>query len=471
MTSLHANTSAADPTARLAENLGAMERRAGMSLAVIYAFRMFGIFLLIPVFALYGDKLPGATPFLMGLALGIYGLTQAIFQIPFAMWSDRIGRKPVIYTGLIIYAIGSLVAGSAESIEGIIFGRALQGAGAIAATLMALAADLSREEHRIKMMALIGASIGASFALSMVMGPLIDAWIGLHGIFYGTAILALAGMLILYFAVPDPLESRFHRDAQLSTASLGDVLRDGQLLRLDAGIFILHFVLMSLFLVLPLLLRDFVQLPEQEHWEVYIPVFVIALILMVPFIIIAEKKQLMKPVFVGAISAIIIATLGFIVSDGRVLFLISLVVFFAGFNLLEASLPSLISKTAKATQKGTAMGVYSSSQFLGAFVGGSVGGLAHQHWGVQGVYFSALTALVFWLLLALTMKKPVHLSTYLLRVKDVDAGQLLAVEGVAEAVLVEDADRSSAVAYLKVEKRILDEEKLLSLASETQPSK
>ena len=470
MTSSEATPGATDSAAKLAENLGAMERRAGMSLSAIYAFRMFGIFLLIPVFALYGEKLPGATPFLMGLALGIYGLTQAIFQIPFAMWSDKIGRKPVIYTGLIIYAIGSLVAGSADSIEGIIFGRALQGAGAIAATLMALAADLSREEHRIKMMALIGASIGASFALSMVMGPLVDAWIGLQGIFYGTAVLALVGMLILYFAVPDPLHSRFHRDAQLNTASLGDVLRDSQLLRLDAGIFILHFVLMSLFLVLPLLLRDFVQLPEQEHWEVYIPVFVISLLLMVPFIIIAEKKQLMKPVFVGAIATLLVATLGFIFSESRWLFLVSLVIFFAGFNLLEASLPSLISKTARATQKGTAMGVYSSSQFLGAFAGGSLGGLAHQYWGVEGVYFTAVGALLFWLLLAATMKKPVHLSTYLLNVNNVEVEQLLAVPGVAEAVLVQEPDRSSAVAYLKVEKRILDEEKLLSLASETQPS-
>ncbi len=445
-------------------NLASQERRAAVSLAMIYAFRMLGLFMILPVFALYSDKLPGATPMLMGIALGVYGLTQAILQIPFAMWSDKIGRKPVLYIGLLLFAAGSLVAGSAQSIEGIIFGRALQGAGAIAATLMALAADLSREEHRMKMMALIGASIGASFALSMVLGPMVNAWVGISGIFYGTAGLALIGILILYFIVPDPLHSHFHRDAQLKTSSLADVFKDKQLLRLDAGIFILHFVLMSLFLVMPLLLRDFVELPAEKHWQVYLPVFAVSLILMVPFIIIAERKQAMKPVFIGAIIVTIVATLGFLSSHSSALFILSLVLFFAGFNLLEASLPSLISKTADATQKGTAMGVYSSSQFFGAFAGGTVGGYAHQTWGIQGVYYAVLLALVFWLFLALTMKKPSFLSTYLLNVDDVSVEQLLAVDGVVEATIIDDENESGLVAYLKVKKRILDEEKLLSLA-------
>jgi MFS family permease len=421
--------------------------------------------MILPVFALYGDQLPGATPFLMGLALGVYGLTQAILQIPFAMWSDKIGRKPVLYIGLLIFAIGSIVAGSAQSIEGIIVGRALQGAGAIAATLMALAADLSREEHRLKMMAMIGASIGVSFALSMVLGPMVNAWVGISGIFYGTAGLAVIGMLILYFIVPDPLHSHFHRDAQLKTSSLADVFKDKQLLRLDAGIFILHFVLMSLFLVMPLLLRDFVELPAEKHWQVYLPVFAVSLILMVPFIIIAERKQAMKPVFIGAIIVCMLATLGFLSSSSSTIFILSLVLFFAGFNLLEASLPSLISKTADATQKGTAMGVYSSSQFFGAFAGGTVGGYAHQTWGVQGVYYAVLLALVFWLLLAATMKKPLFLSTYLLNVDDVSVEQLLAVDGVVEATIIDDENESGLIAYLKVKKRILDEEKLLSLAA------
>ncbi|MCK4675725.1 MAG: MFS transporter, partial [Gammaproteobacteria bacterium] len=311
----------------------------------------------------------------------------------------------------------------------------------------------------------IGASIGAAFALSMVLGPMVNAWIGISGIFYSTAVLALIGMLLLYYIVPDPLHSHFHRDAQLKTSSLADVLKDKQLLRLDAGIFVLHFVLMSLFLVLPVLLRDFVDLPAEKHWQVYLPVFAVSLILMVPFIILAESKQLMKPVFIGAIFISMLATLGFLSSSSVTLFILSMVLFFAGFNLLEASLPSLISKTADATQKGTAMGVYSSSQFFGAFAGGSIGGYAHQTWGVQGVYYAVLLALFFWLLLAISMKKPSFLSTYLLNVDDVSVEQLLAVEGVVEATLINDEKQSGIVAYLKVKKRILDEEKLLSLAT------
>ena len=211
---------------QVSNNLAAQERSAAISLAIIYAFRMIGLFMILPVFALYAEHLPGATPFLMGLALGVYGLTQALLQIPFGMWSDRIGRKPVIFIGLLIFIAGSLIAGSAESIEGIIVGRAIQGGGAIAAALMALAADLSREEHRTKMMALIGVSIGASFAISMVTGPIVNDLIGISGIFYGTAILAVVGIAILYFFVPDPPSSHFHRDAEVEPRSLMSVLKN-----------------------------------------------------------------------------------------------------------------------------------------------------------------------------------------------------------------------------------------------------
>lgn len=432
---------------------------------MIYAFRMLGLFMILPVFALYADDFPGATPLLMGLALGVYGLTQAVLQIPFGMWSDRIGRKPVIFIGLLIFAAGSLIAGSATSIEGIIVGRAIQGGGAIAAALMALAADLSREEHRTKMMALIGVSIGASFALSMVLGPTVNELVGISGIFYGTAVMAFVGIVILYFLVPNPVHSHFHRDAEVETQSLLSVLKNTQLLRLDLGILSLHFVLMSLFLVLPLVLLNEHDVIASDHWKIYLPVFAVSLIIMVPFIIIAERKQAMKPVFIGAIVSLIVATVIFITSEMFWLMVLALIIFFAGFNLLEASLPSLITKTAPATQKGTAMGMYSSSQFLGAFAGGAVGGFAHQTWGIQGVYMTVLVILSIWLLLAVTMKKPSYLSTYLLNVNDVSIERLLAVEGVMEATLIDDENDSGQVAYLKVEKRILDEEKLLSLAT------
>ena len=444
------------------EQLGTQEKRAGISLALIYAFRMLGLFMILPVFALYAEDLPEATPLLTGLALGIYGLTQAMLQIPFGMLSDKIGRKPVIAAGLVIFALGSLIAASSDSIYGIIAGRAIQGAGAIASALMALAADLSREEHRMRMMALIGISIGLAFATSMVLGPVINEWIGMSGIFAGTAVLAVMGIGILYLFVPDPRDSHFHRDAELQPSSLGSVLKTTDLLRLDVGIFSLHFVLMSVFLVIPLELRDGAVLAASQHWMLYLPVFIISLVLMVPFIILAEKKDKMKPVFVGAIAALIIAVLGLLSGRDLTTIAIFMTLFFAAFNLLEASLPSLIAKTAHADQKGTAMGIYSSSQFFGAFAGGALGGIAHDAWGIDGVYVLALAMLSTWFLVALFMKKPRNLSTYLMKVAEVNEQDLLAVTGVVEAAIVKE----EGVAYLKVQKNILDEEKLLSMAVE-----
>ncbi len=451
------------------ENLGKNERRAGVSLALIYAFRMLGLFMIMPVFALYAEQLPEATPFLTGLALGIYGLTQALLQIPFGMLSDRIGRKPVIFAGLGIFALGSVVAASADGIHGIIIGRALQGSGAIASALMALAADLSREEHRTKMMALIGASIGVAFAASMVLGPVINEWIGISGIFAGTAALALVSIAMLYLIVPDPSRTHFHSDAQVQSGAMAYVLRDGQLLRLDLGIFILHFSLMCVFLVMPLELRDVANLDAAEHWKLYLPVFVLSLVIMLPFVIIAERNRRIKQVFLGAIMTLILAVAGFVYSAGFIELAVSLVLFFAGLNLLEAALPSLVSKTAKATLKGTAMGVYSSSQFMGAFAGGVIGGAVHGQWGIDGVYFTVLVALCLWLSLAFSMRQPRYLSTYLLNVgvrKESEIADLTrdlaAVAGVAEVSVIAD----EGVAYLKVEKHVLDDKKLLSFMAD-----
>jgi len=444
------------------EQLGQQERRAGISLALIYAFRMFGLFLILPVFALHAETLPETTPMLTGLALGIYGFTQAILQIPFGMLSDRIGRKPVIAAGLVIFALGSLLAASSDSIYGIIAGRALQGAGAIASVLMALAADLSREEHRTRMMAMIGMSIGVAFAASMVLGPLVNEWVGVSGIFSGTAVLAILGIAILYLFVPNPLVSHFHRDAEVQTASLKSVLKNTDLLRLDMGIFTLHFVIMAVFLVIPLELRDDAGIAASQHWQIYLPIFVVSVILMVPFIILAEKKDLMKPVFVGAIAGLIVAVLGLLSGHDLVTIVTFLVLFFVAFNLLEASLPSLVSKTAHADQKGTAMGVYSTSQFLGTFAGGALGGIAHDLWGINGAYWLVLGILLAWFVIAASMKKPRNLSTFLMKVGNITEQQLLAVDGVIEAVII----REEGVAYLKVQKSILNEEKLSSYAAD-----
>jgi len=440
------------------------ERRSAFSLAGIFSTRMLGLFMILPVFALYSDHLEGATPFLIGLAMGIYGLTQALLQIPFGMLSDRIGRKPVIYAGLAIFALGSVVAAMSDSITGMIIGRAMQGAGAIAAAVMALAADLTREEHRLKAMAIMGMSMGVSFSIALIMGPMMNSWFGLHGIFWMTAALAVVGMAILALLVPTPVVSRFHRDAEPVPAQFKNVLADTQLLRLDFGIFVLHMILTATFVAIPLALRDKAGLDSAEHWMVYLFVLVVSFIAMVPFIIIAEKKRKMKQIFVGAIALLMVAVLLLSQVSGSVTgIVIALLAFFLAFNILEASLPSLVAKIAPADKKGTAMGVYTSSQFMGAFVGGVSGGWLYQHMGGEAVFmFCGLLASI-WVILAGTMKQPRHLGSYMINVGQVNeveaklmGAEIAKVAGVVEVTVIPE----DGVAYLKIDSKIIDEEEL-----------
>jgi MFS family permease len=442
------------------EGMTSAERKAAFSLAGLYALRMLGLFMILPVFALYAEQLGDATPFLAGLAIGIYGLTQACLQIPFGMLSDRFGRKRIIIVGLVIFAAGSALAALADSIFWVILGRALQGAGAIAAAVMALAADLSREEHRVKVMAVIGVSIGFAFALAMVLGPVLNEWVGVKGIFWVTALLALSGILVTAFVIPQPVRSRFHRDAEPVPALFRRVLTDKQLLRLDFGILTLHMLLMATFVAVPLALRDVAEFDVNRHWQLYLLVLVLSMVAMVPFIIMAEKHRRMKPVFLGAILALAIAELGLLnFHDSLLAMVVLLFVFFTSFNLLEASLPSLVAKMAPPDAKGTAMGIYSSAQFLGAFLGGALGGWMHGLFGLSGVFgFAALGALL-WFFVAYTMKNPRYLSNYLLNVgivNDADARriaiQLTQVRGVAEAIVI----AADGVAYLKVDQHALD---------------
>jgi MFS family permease len=334
----------------------ALERRTVSSLALLYSFRMLGLFMVLPLLSLYAGDYPGATPALIGLALGVYGLSQALLQIPFGWVSDRIGRKPVIYGGLVLFALGSLVAAMADSITGIVLGRALQGAGAIAGTVMALLADLTRDEQRTKAMAVVGISIGMSFAVALVLGPLVAGVVGLSGVFYLTAILAVAGMALVGLRVPTPpVNTANHHVAGAVPGLLGRSFRDVGLARINLGIFVLHFILMSSFLVVPQLLESAAGVAREQHWKIYLLTLVVSVIAMLPLMRTAERGGRPQQMFILAIILVLVAVgmLGF--APGALPVYLSLCLFFTGFNYLEATLPSLVSKAVFEGGKGTAL--------------------------------------------------------------------------------------------------------------------
>lgn len=431
------------------EKMTPTELRATMSLASIYGLRMLGMFLILPIFAIYATSLPNQPSSLMiGLALGAYGLTQALFQLPFGIASDKFGRKKMIYIGLIIFAIGSMVAALAINIETIIIGRAIQGAGAVSAVVTALVADLTRDENRTKAMATIGGTIGIAFALSIVGGPILNQWIGVPGIFAMTAILSLAAIAVVKFIVPNPIISHYHSDASAAPAKLKDVLKNTQLLRLNYGIFALHAAQMAMFVVVPFAIIESSQMHENQHWQIYLPVLLISFALMVPAIIYAEKHAKTKLVFIGAIALMLIAQLAFANAIQHFWgIVISLGLYFVAFNILEASLPSIISKVAPAAAKGTAIGVYNTAQSLGIFVGGALGGYLSHSLGFASVFIFCSIMIFLWLLLAISMQAPAAVRTKmysmldtgkLLSIKQTEAlrQKLLKLKGVIEAVVL-----------------------------------
>ncbi|CAN5251114.1 MFS transporter [soil metagenome] len=385
-----------------ADRMTANEWRATTSLASIFGLRMLGLFLILPVFAVHARSMPGGdSPALVGLAIGIYGLTQGFLQIPFGLGSDRYGRKRVITIGLLIFALGSIVAALAPTVAWIAAGRALQGAGAISAAITALIADCTRDSQRTKAMAVVGSSIGLTFALSLVGAPVLYRLIGMPGIFAMTAILSIGAIGVVRWVVPDPPATVA---AMKDRVGFGAVLVNPHLMRLNFGIFTLHLVQMAMFVVVPAMLVDAAGLPLTQHWQVYLPVVLVSFLIMVPIIVTMERKQRNRIVFLGSIVLLALVAVALMEVGSVLTIAAALLAFFVGFNLLEAMLPSLISRTAPVAAKGAALGVYNTTQSLGLAAGGLLGGWLLQHHGAHAVFIMSFVLLLLWLAVASGMR-------------------------------------------------------------------
>ena len=415
--------------------------------------------MLMPVLAIYGQELEGFSPLWVGLAIGAYGLTQALLQIPMGWLSDKFGRKRVIVGGLIMFAIGSLVAALADSIYMMTLGRALQGMGAIASAVLALAADLSRDEQRPKVMAVIGMCIGLSFAFAMLLGPMIAASFGISGIFWLTTALALCGIVIVLTVVPTAVNRAPKGDTLAVFADIKKLIKDPQLARLDIGVMFLHLTLTAVFVVLPskLIADGFLA---QYHWKLYIPVLIFAFVLMVPIMIISIKKEKEKQAFIASIALLVASLLTLTLAANSVLGIgISMLGYFIAFNFLEATMPAMVSRMAPANQKGSAMGVFSSGQFFGAFLGGMIGGMIASIESGQAVFAAATLIGLIWLAIAWGMVVPPR-SKLISLITDTEteqqaedlAARLVELDGVLEATVVWEENRT----YLKVNDKIFN---------------
>nr|WP_254311269.1 MFS transporter [Rahnella aceris] len=443
------------------------ESRATWGLGTVFSLRMLGMFMVLPVLTTYGMKLSGASETLIGIAIGIYGLAQAVFQIPFGLLSDRVGRKPLIVFGLVIFCIGSIVAASTESIWGVIIGRALQGSGAIAAAVMALLSDLTREQNRTKAMAFIGISFGITFAIAMVLGPIIThAW-GLHALFWAIAVLTVLGIIITVAVVPSPATHILNRESSMVKGSFGKVMGNAKLLKLNFGILCLHVLLMSSFVVLPQVMEH-AGFPPSEHWRVYLITMLTSFVAVIPVIVYAEKKRHMKQVFMGCVVVLLLAEIVLWAAGLHLWAVIAgIQLFFLAFNVMEAILPSLISKESPAGYKGTAMGLYSTSQFIGVAIGGSLGGYVYGHAGAGAVFLVCAAIAVVWLLVSSTMTEPPYVSSLRITLSELAVkdsalqARILAQPGVAEAVVVPE----EFSAYVKVDTKQTNRKALEQLVS------
>jgi len=384
--------------------MNSIERRAAISLASVLSLRMLGLFMVLPLFSLYASQLAGATPFLIGLAMGIYGLTQALFQIPFGLLSDQLGRRTIIVFGLFLFILGSLIAATADTIGFMMVGRALQGMGAVGGTIMAMIADLTRPEQRTKAMAIAGIMIGFSFSLAMMLGPLLATWMTVRGLFWMAAFCSGLAILFLFIWVPKPPPPHWQADVEPELHSAFSLIKLPLLQQLNLGIFLLHVIFTASFVVIPIALQQFAGLQEHQQGLFYLPVLLLGFILCVPFVLIAEKKHQLKQFFIGAVFTLGISeSLFWLFSKSLSISALSLVLFFAAFSLLEAFLPSFVSRAAPHTRKGTTLGLYSCSQFLGIFVGGTLGGWLYGHYGLKNVYLFCVILTLVWVMIATKM--------------------------------------------------------------------
>lgn len=443
------------------DKMTSLELRATWGLGSVFSLRMLGMFMVLPVLTTYGMALQGATESLIGLAIGIYGLAQALFQIPIGLLSDKLGRKPLIVGGLGLFVVGSLVAALTHSIWGVILGRALQGSGAIAAAVMALLSDLTREQNRTKAMAVIGISFGITFAIAMVLGPLVTHHLGLNALFWMIAILASLAILITVLIVPTPSTHLLNRESAIEKGSIKQTLINLRLLKLNLGILILHMLLMTSFLALPLQF-ELAGLPAEQHWKIYLATMLVAFTTVIPFIIVAEVKRKMRITFIGCVLFILLAELILATASHHLWrLIIGVQIFFFAFNLLEAILPSLISKESPAGYKGTAMGIYSTSQFIGVALGGILGGTLLGHVGPTAVFVAGIVLAIVWLFVSFTMKEPPYVSSLRLQFNQLTDTQALTsrlqlLAGVS-SVLVVAAEQSI---YIKTDSKITNRKQL-----------
>ena len=391
------------------------EIKAVASLATIMSFRLLGLFMILPIFSIYAIHLSGANASLIGFALGAYGLTQALLQIPFGMLSDKINRKWIITLGLVLFALGSVMAALASSIYMMIIARALQGGGAVGSTILALLSDLTCDENRTKAMAFIGMSIGIAFAIAMIIGPFTAHYFGLSGIFWFTTILAVIGIFLLYFWVPKAPTNPHNQVQGINSKGFGKVLKNKNLLILNLSIMCLHAILTALFLAIPLILTQQLQLTAMHQTILYLSVLLLSFIAMLPMVIIAEKKHRIKQIFLTSILVLGISSfLIFHFSYSIPIIACALWLFFTAFNTLEALLPSLVSKIAPLESKGTAFGVYSSSQFFGIFLGGTLGGILSSHYHIEGIFDFIGLLIIIWWIIAASMSQLPYVSTIII---------------------------------------------------------